>query len=391
LNRKPNRDRGPAKERVDFRKNRGSRQRRRDFTEASDGGDVHPDELTASERLSGKGSLTRRRTVVREPLPTAATGGSLPVGRRDDGAWPGRVLEVRGLDSLVESAAGRVVRCVTSRLLKTVATDQRHVVTAGDRVWVRGGETEGMIEAVEPRQTELSRTSRGRRHAIVANVDQVVIVASAAEPRIKPGLIDRFIVAAECNGILPVVVINKTDLVDPAGLVPLAGVYARIGYPVILASTASGMGIERLESQLHGKITAFVGQSGVGKSSLLNRIAPDLDLRTAAVSDDNEKGRHTTTTARLIPLPRSGGGGGHVVDTPGIRQLQLWEVVAAEVPAAFRDVHPFANHCRYPDCSHTHEDGCGVKDAVADGLLDTRRWESCSAMIDSADTGRGWE
>ena len=122
-----------------------------------------------------------------------------------------------------------------------------------------------------------------------------------------------------------------------------------------------------------GAVTAVVGQSGVGKSSILNAIDPSLGLAVGEVSRDNDKGRHTTTTARLLPHAH----GGAFVDTPGVRQFQLWQLVPAEVPSAFRDLRPLANHCRFPDCTHTHEADCAVKDAVADGLLDTRRWESC--------------
>jgi ribosome biogenesis GTPase len=135
-------------------------------------------------------------------------------------------------------------------------------------------------------------------------------------------------------------------------------------------------------------VTAVVGQSGVGKSSILNAVAPELGLRIGEVSRDNDKGRHTTTTARLIPHGR----GGAFVDTPGVRQFQLWQLVPAEVPAAFRDLRPIANHCRFPDCTHTHEADCAVKHAVADGLLDTRRWESCCHLAASgAGDGDGTE
>jgi ribosome biogenesis GTPase len=200
---------------------------------------------------------------------------------------------------------------------------------------------------------------------IVANVDQALIVGSAAMPNLKAGLIDRLIVGAEAAGIRPIVCINKVDLVSAASLVPLAGVYARMGYPVILCSTVTGRGITRLQQALQGTVTAVVGQSGVGKSSILNAIAPELALPVGDVSRDNDKGRHTTTTARLIPHSR----GGTFVDTPGVRQFQLWEILPAEVPSAFRDLRPLANHCRFPDCTHTHEADCAVKHAVADGLL----------------------
>ncbi len=368
----------PRKLRVEFRKNRSQRQRKKDFTSLATPGGDHPDELTAGERLTGKGSLTRHRTVLADKAVADNIDG-IAVRPRIESAWRGRVLEVHGLTSFVKADDGRIVRCVTRRLLKTLATDQRHVVAAGDWVQVSGNGSEAMILDIEPRTNSLSRTSRGKRHVIVSNIDQVVIVATAAEPRIKPALIDRFLVAAEANGIAPVICINKVDLVDPASLVPLAGVYARMGYPVILCSTVSGLGLPRLIAELQGRVTAVVGQSGVGKSSLLNRIHPDLKLKTAAVSSENQKGKHTTTTARLIALGDDLTAG-HVVDTPGIRQFQLWEFVPAEVAAAFRDLRPFANFCRYPDCGHTHEDNCGVKHAVADGLLDLRRWESCTEL-----------
>ncbi len=357
------------KRRVDFRKNRSSRPRRGDFTGAA--GD--PLDLPASERISGKGDLTRRRTVVVE---TPGSVAAVLTG----GGWRGQVLNVHGLESFVRREDGTVVRCTTRRLLRTLATDERHPVAAGDWVHVRGTGDEAVIHAIEPRRSVLCRTSRGRRHVIVANVDQAVIVASAAQPTIKPGLVDRLIVAAEANGIRPVICINKLDLVDPARFVPFAGVYARMGYDVILCSAASGLGIDRLRHSLAGTVTAVVGQSGVGKSSLLNAVDPGLRLPVGEVSRDNDKGRHTTTTARLLPHAL----GGTLVDTPGVRQFQLWELVPAEVPAAFRDLRPLANLCRFPDCTHTHEGDCGVKDAVADGLLDTRRWESCCHLTAAA-------
>lgn len=365
----------PRKLRVEFRKNRSTRRRAGDLTRTL-GGDLDAAaDHAASERISGKGDLTRKRTVVTTD-PTDDPIDGLPVEPAAGAAWRGRVLNVHGLESLVQADDGRVVRCTMRRLLRTVATDQRHPLAAGDWVRVRGLGDEGTIQSIEPRTTSLSRDSRGRRHVIVANVDQVIVVGSAALPDLKPGLIDRLLVAAEAAGIRPLVCLNKVDLVDPATLVPLAGVYARMGYPVILCSAVTGMGIARLQAELRGRVTAVVGQSGVGKSSLLNALDPDLQLRVAEVSRDNEKGRHTTTTARIIPHRH----GGWFVDTPGVRQFQPWQLVPAEVPSAFRDLRPLANLCRYPDCTHDHEAGCAVKDAIADGLLDVRRWESCRQL-----------
>ena len=363
----------PRKQRVEFRKNRSTRRRDGDLTRTlGDDPDAAADRAT-SERISGKGDLTRKRTVVAHDVDTNIDGLRVAAGET---AWRGRVLNVHGLESHVQADDGRIVRCTMRRLLRTIATDQRHPLAAGDWVRIRAVGDEGPIQSIEPRHQSLSRDSRGRRHVIVANVDQMIIVGSAAQPDLKPGLIDRLIVAAESAGIRPLICLNKVDLVEPSALVPLAGVFARMGYPVVLCSTVTGMGVARLQAELRGRVTAVVGQSGVGKSSLLNVLDPDLDLRVAEVSRENEKGRHTTTTARLLPHRFNG----WFVDTPGVRQFQPWQLVPAEVPSAFRDLRPIANLCRFPNCTHDHETGCAVKDAVADGLLDVRRWESCRQL-----------
>jgi ribosome biogenesis GTPase len=213
---------------------------------------------------------------------------------------------------------------------------------------------------------------------LVANVDQFIVVASAAEPRLKPHLVDRYLVTAEKNGIEPIICINKVDLIDPAELQPLVGVYSQMGYRVLLVSAEQGWGIDTLRDMLRGRQSAFTGQSGVGKSSLLNAVEPGLELRVRTVSEESEKGRHTTTTAEMIPLS----GGGFVFDTPGIRQFQLWDVIPQEVAGYFRELRPYVSKCRYPNCTHTHEEPCAVKDAVADGYIDTRRYESYLAMLE---------
>jgi ribosome biogenesis GTPase len=365
--------------RADFRKNRTPRARDKNWSRGVDPTGAELDDAQTHESVSGKGALSRKRTVAGAEIVEDDSGASVQLSIDPTICRLGRVLRVQGLHSAVHLDNGELRRCATRRLLKTLATDQRHVVAAGDRVWVRPeGPDEGIIERVEPRHGVLSRASRGRQHVLVSNVDQLIIVVSAAEPKLKPHLVDRYLVTAEKSGVEPIVCINKTDLVDAAELQPIIGVYSQLGYRVLLVSAARRWNIDPLRQLLCDRQSVFAGQSGVGKSSLLNAVEPGLELRVRTVSLDNEKGRHTTTTAELIPLA----GGGYVFDTPGIRQFQLWDVIPQEVAGYFRDLRPYVSRCRYPNCTHAHEEPCAVKDAVADGFIDTRRYESYLAMLD---------
>lgn len=366
--------------RADLRKNRGSRARSGDWTRRFQAEGLDTDELAREERVSGKGELTRRRTVrtVEPALADRPDGGQL-LAVDETECLRGRVLMVHGLASTVAAEDGSRYQCATRRLLKTLSTDQRHVVAAGDRVLFRPADNrEGIIERIEPRYGVLSRAVRGRQQVIVSNVDQLLIIASAADPYLKPNLIDRFLISAEQGGLRACICINKIDLIDPAELQPLVGVYSQMGYRVLLVSARTGFGVDRLRRVLAGRQSVVAGQSGVGKSSLLNAVEPGLGLAVAEISAETRKGRHTTTTARLLPLghPDQPVGGGYVVDTPGIRQFELWDVIPAEVCGFYRDLRPLVNLCDFPDCTHTHEEGCAVKHAVADGWLDARRYES---------------
>lgn len=351
------------KSKADFRKNRSPRTRTKDWHKHVGDETGKLDDMPHGERVSGKGDLTKKRTVM--------TGGDpLEV---DAAVRQGRVLSVFGLTCAVEAEDGVIFQCAVRRILKTRSTDERHVVVAGDAVMFRlVNETDGFIERVEPRTGIIRRQSRGRQHVIAANVEQMLVVSSAAEPYLKPHLIDRLLVCAERERIQPLICITKIDLVEPHELQPLIGVYARMGYEVLPLSILNGTNLETLRNRLSGRRSVVVGQSGVGKSSLLNAVESGLNLRVGAVSEESQKGKHTTTTAKLIKLAF----GGYVVDTPGIRALELWDVSPAEVGGTLRDMRPFINHCRFPDCTHQHEANCAVKDAVADGRLDARRYES---------------
>lgn len=284
--------------RAEFRKGHQGKARRGDLTRELARDDRATDKFVSSERVSGKGDLTRKRTIV--GLEGDEGSGLSVVREIGDGSLRGRVLSVHGLASQVRSDDGRLFRCATRRVLKNISTDQRHVVAAGDIVYFRAeDEVTGLIERIEPRKSVLCRTSRKRQHVLVANVDQVIIVSSAAEPVLKPNLIDRMLVEAERNRVRPILCINKIDLIEPADLQPLAGVFGQMGYQVLLVSAERNIGMDPLRRLLAGKASVVAGQSGVGKSSLLNAVEPGLGLKVADVSEENQKGKHTTTTAQI--------------------------------------------------------------------------------------------
>ncbi|QDU24332.1 ribosome small subunit-dependent GTPase A [Urbifossiella limnaea] len=411
---------GKKKVRVDLRKNRAKPPRENDITRAFKADAAATGDAAGGERVRAKGDLSRKRTLT---VDTAADG--MPAA--DAACVRGRVLRVHGLASVVEADDGRVFRCAVRRLLKSLSVDERSVVTTGDVVWFRpvvsnseveiGGAPraaaaepltadvgeeapspdadpgaaqiptskfqptpEGMIERVEPRRGVLTRASRRREHVLVANVDQLAIVISLVLPDLKPHLIDRYLAAAQKGGLAPVLLLNKADLADPVALQPLVGFYSQLGIPTILTSAATGLGVGRLRELLRGRATVFSGQSGVGKSSLLNSVQPGLALKVKSVSEVNEKGRHTTTYAQLIRLDA----GGWVVDTPGVRTLALWDTSPEEVEGYFPEFRPFVPGCAFPDCTHTHETGCAVKAAVARRQLSERRYHSYIGMFRGA-------
>jgi ribosome biogenesis GTPase / thiamine phosphate phosphatase len=357
----------PQKVRVEFRKNRSKPPRTNDFTRDHQGDAAS--EAASGERVRVKGDLSRARTVTLDN----------DVRETDSS---GRVLRVFGLYSDVERDDGTIIRCTIRRILKTVQTDERSAVTTGDRVRIRlDCETEGVIVHVEPRQGVLTRESRQREHVLVANVDQLVIVMALVEPDLKVHLIDRYIASAEKGNLKPILALNKVDLTDAAVCQSLVGAYSQIGIATVLTSATTGEGIERLRGLIANRTTVFSGQSGVGKSSLLNALEPGLGRRVREVSDVTNKGMHTTTTAELIRLSF----GGWVVDTPGVRQFQLYDTRPEEVEGYFREFRPFVAMCGFPDCTHTHENKCAVKRAVDLRLIAERRYQSFLGMI--ADRG----
>jgi ribosome biogenesis GTPase len=254
-----------------------------------------------------------------------------------------------------------------------------------DLVPERSGErTVWAIDRVHDRSSVLARRAPGkapRPKVIAANLDQVVIVFAAANPTPHLRMLDRFLVIAADAEIRPVIVANKIDVAGEDGARRTFAPYERAGYTVLYTAAKQGVGVDPVRDALCGCTSALAGPSGVGKSSLLNAVQPGLGLRVAEISEAQNKGRHTTVTAQLIPLAC----GGYVADTPGLREVGLWEIDRENLQFFFPEFDPFRYDCRYPGCTHVHEPGCAIEAAVERGEVDAGRFDSYRRMMRGED------
>lgn len=256
-------------------------------------------------------------------------------------------------------------------------------VAIGDMVLFKPAEPgRGVITDILPRRTKLSRPAAGSKpleQVVVANLDQVVAVFAATRPKPRWNLLDRYLVSAESAELEPLICLTKMDTADEDEVADVVALYRALGYRVVLTSSADSRGIEALRAELNGKLSAFVGKSGVGKTSLLNALQPGLGAKVSVVSSGEfGKGMHTTTHMEMFPLD----GGGAVVDTPGIRFFGLWEVDGSDIALYMREMEPLVGGCRFgAGCTHEHEPGCAILRAVAAGDIHPRRHQSYLRML----------
>lgn len=263
-------------------------------------------------------------------------------------------------------------------------------VAVGDEVMLEpepesGEQPTAQITDICPRNNYMVRSSphhRMQKHIVAANLDQVMLVATLREPRTSAGFIDRFLVTAAAYHIPAVIVFNKSDLhrrKEEEQAAEWQALYSSIGYPVLFTSAETGKGIAALQEILVNKSTLISGHSGVGKSTLINLLLPDLRLKTQSVSGWSGKGLHTTTFAEMFDLP----GGGKLIDTPGIREFGIVDMEKAELSHYFVEMQPYLVHCQFNNCLHLNEPGCAVKRAVEEGKISVERYASYLKVLDS--------
>lgn len=302
-----------------------------------------------------------------------------------------RVYKSTGSWYLVRSEDHRLWKCrIRGKLKIDKSITSTNPIAVGDWVHLEpesesASEAQAMITLVEDRQNYLVRQSphgRHQKHIVASNLDQSVVIATLREPRTSTGFLDRFLVTCEAYHIPAILVFNKADILDEEDrhyFDFLRNLYADIGYPVLLISAETQQGLAEFRNLLQDKVTLLTGHSGVGKSTLINRLLPGQELATQEVSDWSGKGMHTTTFAEMYDLPE----GGHLIDTPGIRELGVIDILHEELSGYFPEMKKFLTACKYNNCLHLNEPGCQVKLAVEEGLVSEMRYENYLRIMET--------
>jgi ribosome biogenesis GTPase / thiamine phosphate phosphatase len=274
-----------------------------------------------------------------------------------------------------------VVEDQNKNLFRCVARQNLGAIVCGDRViWQKAQNDEGVIVAVEERTSLLQKPGfGGKLKPMAANIDQIIIVSSVQPPP-NPYLIDRYLIAAENLPATPVILLNKTDLLDESNRSSIEAIeneYTSIGYKIIKASNVLNHGFNELQKALKTRTSIFVGLSGVGKSSLINHISPELDIRVGGLSEASGEGKHTTTSSTLYHLEC----GGKIIDSPGVRDFGLWNSSADDILYGFKELRPFIGQCKFSNCAHESEPGCAIQQALSDNKITMKRFNNYKKIL----------
>jgi ribosome biogenesis GTPase len=308
----------------------------------------------------------------------------------------GIVARVTGSWHDIRLEDGTILPCRTTGKLRLEDIKTTNPVGVGDEVEVQyeaGDEFKGIISEVLPRKNYIVRQSPRKKHdlhLLASNVDQAMLVTTIVQPMLKLGFIDRFLLMTEPHNIPVIIVINKNDLFTEEEIEIFGGLkimYEDIGHQVVSCSAVTGDGVDELREILKDKTTLVAGQSGVGKSTLVNAIQPGLGLKTDEISDYSGKGQHTTTFAEMFSLDS----GGYIIDTPGIKMLSFNNLEPMDVAHNFREFFEKSSSCRFPNCVHRNEPGCAVKAAVEEGTISSMRYEHYLQIVSEIEDQNYWE
>ena len=298
----------------------------------------------------------------------------------------GLVIKNTGSWYTVKTVEGSVVECKIKGNFRLKGIRSTNPVAVGDHVELNSQNT-AFITAIGDRKNYIIRKSQNlskQSHIIAANVDQAFLVVTVERPQTSTTFIDRFLATAEAYSVPVVLVFNKTDLLDDSLMRyqrMMTDLYETVGYKCVAVSAETGEGMDELMEMLRDRITLLSGHSGVGKSTIINRLLPGVNLRTAEISDAHNTGMHTTTFSEMLPLP----GGGYIIDTPGIKGFGTFDMEPEELTSYFKEIFRFSKDCRFSNCTHTHEPGCAVLKAVEDHYIAASRYQSYLSMLEDKD------